>query len=553
MSATFAPIYVALTVMLAVALVRHASKRDRLPLLVAALAVLSSGAVTAWLTHAFEVPTAWVTVLQEGTGETNVRHLYGRGMHAGPNAEWLVSLLGPGVILRSIVRANLVLATANVALFAAIAWFVHRRAILALVFALAFAFDLAFVHGAVSELPSQLLVSFFLLGVVAAHVWTTAEDTGTKDAALGALIALAVLAALTRIETAVVSAPAAALAVTQRVVGSARVDGWARATHARIAAAAEWSKARWLGLAAAGLALWVAGHATVGAFGLSKHAEAAVDGLSPVNVRFLSLPLALTHVLPAGVVLLAAFGVVHGFRNLRRFFFLPISLLVLYRTYVSSSHGVFYELFRYLTMLSPLAVFFALFGWREIAHLAKRVGWVRWRGAALALVIALAAMGPAPGSRDSFRVGDYLRDADARQILLTRDLQIEARWMLDLVDRYPECAFVTRTSNPPHERHDRRHHYLLFGRPLDGEVALSRFPTDAAEVTARYTDLHRPIRCIRIYRGLDCDHESTAGCEAEIGSRAPLEEAETAALPYRDIPEYGTYAPRVRFAVYPLD
>ena len=58
---------------------------------------------------------------------------------------------------------------------------------------------------------------------------------------------------------------------------------------------------------------------------------------------------------------------IHGVRKWFAFFFLPIGVLTLFKMYAAGSHGAFLDKFRYLTFVTPLVLFLALFGFRELS------------------------------------------------------------------------------------------------------------------------------------------------------------------------------------------
>src|SRR5690349_8348614 len=66
-----------------------------------------------------QVPTGWITVLQEGRSLRNVRQLYGQTTHAGRGFQILVALLGGlgMTTLPVVVYLNICLAFANTIIF----------------------------------------------------------------------------------------------------------------------------------------------------------------------------------------------------------------------------------------------------------------------------------------------------------------------------------------------------------------------------------------------------------------------------------------------------
>src|SRR5262245_52222802 len=89
---------------------------------------LLGGSLVLLLVEPTDIPTGWITVLQEGRSARNVRQLYGLGTHAGPGFGALVALLGGHgpTTLPIVVRANLCLAVVNTLVFFFLASWVLR-------------------------------------------------------------------------------------------------------------------------------------------------------------------------------------------------------------------------------------------------------------------------------------------------------------------------------------------------------------------------------------------------------------------------------------------
>lgn len=492
------------------------------------------------------VPAAWATTLQEGLDAQNIRALHGLGAHAGRNFVNVIRALADSDMptLHDVVRMNLWLAGMNAIAFFVVARHALERRVTAALFTLVFAGNLVSLHASVSELPAELCAAYFFMGVVGAAVLgeRARAPRWTKPAALALLALLTGLAAFTRLEIAGIGALALAVGSAPFVLGEAR---WAKA-RAAIAA--------WL----AGIPSWSLRRKLIVALALIVPAPFAhsllsgwvTEGLHPLNFSFLTMPGVLWLLwIPLGVVVLSVLGVIHSVRHSERFMGLPFALIILYRTYYSASHLTFYELLRYMTFLTPIALFLGLFGFREVALAAERRGWSpRWRENAAFVVAGLCAVLPMPGLREHFQHGDYGARFGAHDVLLTRNQQIEVRYMLELMDRSPECVFIARTSHADHNTGPiSEYDLMLFGRPLREPIPVNDRGERLEDVLRRLAPM---VRCARVFRGLDCNLTSSDGCPALTEGRRLLERRTFGTLPYNDVPERGEAGPIVDLSVY---
>lgn len=513
--------------------------------------------VALMFTHAFftwvpstAIPAAWVTALQEGLDAQNILTLYGRGVHAGPNFRFLtVALAGADVpTLRDVVRMNLWFAGLNAIVFFLLARHVLASRWAAALFTLAFVGNVVFLHASLSELPSQACTTYFFVGVLAAAV--LGERARLKApvafAALATLALLTVLTALTRPELAGFGVLALAVAGAPFALGEPRWISIQAALTRWLVGIPTWSRRRKLTVVSVLMAPVPLFHS------LGRWGGWITEGLHPLNASFLTMPGVLWLLwLPLGVIVLLVLGTIHALRHLERFLALPISVIVLYRTYYSASHLTFYELLRYMTYLTPSAFFMALFGWRELEETARRRGWVdNWREHAIPVLGVLCVAAPLPGVREKFLHGDYQAGFDLHQVLLTRNQQIEVRYMLDLIDRQPQCVFVGRVSRVDRNLGPiREYNLILFGRPLRQPITEPDRGESLEDVVARAAP---GVQCARAFRGLDCNLTNSDGCHAMTRGRTLIERRTFGSLPYNDVPERGETGPLVDLGVYAI-
>ncbi len=517
-----------------------------------AVTLIASAALFHWVT----VPIGWITILQEGRTMRNVQQLYGLAAHSGTGFTMLIDWLTDHDVatLPAVVAANLTLWAVNAILFVLIAdatlciWWAS------LAFTVAYAANANTVHAAFSETPAMLWSSYFWLGCIAgsaiddeAHVSPTARRITLVCVAL-----LALLAALLRVELLVIAAPAVTIAC-------AKVFGWEAWMRRAARAALGWLAAL-IGGPLWAFVMVVAALLLLDRLPWSLQTRWFLAGVQPVNFSFLSLPLRLAVFLPWGMIALFVLGLIYAVRRWVGFVLLPFTVIMLFKVYASASHGAFFEIFRYLTFLTPVVCFLALFGFRELAAWAARWAWPPWwrRIAVLVFALTFTVWNPPGASKELFGRGQQLsgltpmpRPIAALSVpLLGWNQQTEVRYLLDLIARYPSCVFVVKATRADATFDaSSGFRWAVIGRPVPRYRELA----DDERSPAQVADALAPgAPCVLFYRGLDCNLADTDGCRAEIDGRAPLEERVLENLPYNDIKEYGAHRAEIHLGVYPI-
>jgi hypothetical protein len=157
---------------------------------------------------------------------------------------------------------------------------------------------------------------------------------------------------------------------------------------------------------------------------------------------------------------------------------------------------------------------------------------------------------PPPGGRAPFQTGDYLRDFGLHQVLLDRDQQIEVRYLLRAVERYPECVFATRTvrARTFEGRFDSYDH-VVFGKPLPTPVVVE----DRGQTPAEVLEQHAAgTRCAFFYEGLDCNLIAANGCGEQTRGLARIDSISFGNRPYSDVPERGEHSPIVSLGIFAM-
>lgn len=528
--------------------------QDRIAILSAAGLAAGALAVLLCAWDPSRIPTWWITILHEGYGYQNVMHLAGKGVHAGDNFLTLQLLwsgeragVEGGMVLRTTVFVNLCLAVVNTAAFFVAVYLATRRLLAGLLMSVLLAGNVCFLNALASETPAQMVLSYFFIFALAAACLNVREKIGRIASWIAVLQFLLVgfLICTTRQEMIVLVVPAVLAGLARFFSLDPYIRDFFKLWWGR--AVRHW---RWV-LPATGVVAVISTPWWVDFFYTGDPRIGwAIDGLFPFNPSFLTLPWFLMAYLPLGLILLFLLGVVHTFRQPLKFLLLPLSLLVLWRTIYSATHGwggPFYERFRFLTLLTPVCVFLAVFGLRELNGWLERVSWLKRRARLFAVLFGLTFLLWWPmGWGVYFDRGHELPGVSRSRVLLSRNQQTEVRYMLDLMDRYPDCLILTRTI-----KHDDygKPQYLwgLFGKREQMDLFSQKKGETLEQVAAeRAAGSH----CVLFYYGLDCLKGTGDRCRTQIENRPVVEERRFDDLPYTDFHGGDSYPPIIRLGVY---
>ena len=475
-------------------------------------------------------PSSWVVLLQDGPGRMSIHAVTGTIDYAGAGYHTLLDLLGARD-LTGVVRVNLLLGLVNAGLFLAIAGSVLRSwvgATLATAVLLAFPWPFLTVR---SEIASGAVTTGFLAGVIAVAAFDRAEERpGRQWEAMALLILASALAAACRAETVLVSGCAVLWLGARMSRGDKVIARMERRFLAILSHPSRWPRRRrWQAVLVLvlGLVFWKT-------LASGSWLSWVCAGLYPLNPTFLTLPLVLVGLLPAGVAALGTLGLVTSATRIGRLALLPVSVLLLFRTWVAASTGDAEPMLRYGTMLAPVALLFAVFGWAWLEQRAEARRWGRgWR--VFALVVILGVSLPVPGGPDTA--------ARATTSNPTR----EARFLLDSQAALPQCVHVTRVPTAWRWRdHDGTYTWLAFGGGLEH---LREAPAADMSVRNFALRLAPDARCVAFYAGLDCNLRGEDRCGTQaVGLPALVEER------FRDEPwadeDHGEHEPNIVLGLY---
>lgn len=477
----------------------------------------------AWLVfNPMWIPLDLLTPLQEGSSEQDAYHLYGSGGHASfgfHSVSRLATDFLPSVhSLREMIAFNLwlwSLASLGFALWCH-TWL--RSVPLTIAFTAVFALNRIALNSVFSEAPAAYLGLLCMLGAAGGGLALRAEAQADRRAGFGLLAAATVAMLCARPETAMVGltamgsvwlGPRANLLIApfvrigRRLRGSVASGAGSQPLEARDSVAAP-KTTDWI-LLAATIPLLVGWYWASTGPG-SGRLQWLVTGAFPLESSIAYLPMVLGFAgLPLGVMLIIGAGVVRSVRDFRSFLWLPLSLLVLFRVYMSAGHDQYFEYLRYVGLWLPMLLLLLPVGWLRLG---------RWRR--LALLLCLIPSPPA------------IAEIGESGFLIKRNQQREVQKLARLVDDNPDCAIgLMADLDRMHFGVEYRFSLIFIGEPLQEPATFLAMPGD---ILAEYDEhLGGVTSCVMVVRGLDCSLEG-ADCPDPGGKQ--LHHERWANLPY---------------------
>jgi hypothetical protein len=536
----------ALLVPVLLAWARHGGRR----LLAASAVITASAAACAYLAtvRSSDIPIEWVTVIHESLGRKTIMHLYALGVHAGPNFTALLSAIAaePVTTLHDVVWLNLVLAVVNAVVFLHVALYVVGP-VWAVVWTGVFALNPATFLASFSELPTNLLASYFLAGVLA---WSTLIDPLPQPrliraAAFVACAMLTALVAFTRSEVAFVGVVALAVYGAYALLGPDFFTAawrWLRNLFAPVLAFFDAQPAAVVALSLLGACLSMTGVPEL----VRREPSAALYPFNPsILGLFVYLPML---ALPIGVSIATFFGFIHAIVHFWKFGGLALSLFLLIRAYFAAQNQYF-EMGRYMSTLFPAVFLLALYGKAQLDAIARRFLSINWQRVVHIGYIMTWFTLPLPGVIDFYIRPDFTFGGHFSQLLLDQNTQREVRYLMALVEKSPECVFVARTvkDDAGDPQVGTEYLYVIFGKPLSHPIMVPEKDTSLGDLIARYA---AGASCVRLYYGGDCNLTYSDRCENFVAGRRLVGEERFWSRPYNNPRQVGYGAPEIVLGVY---
>jgi hypothetical protein len=537
-------IALALLVAMVTAWGRHPARRLLVASGVATLSCITLAYLTAVRPH--DIPIDWITILHQSLGQASISHLYARGAHAGANFRFVVAAVAEGAApnLHDVVWLNLLLALVNGAVFFHVALHVAGR-FWALPWTLVFALNPAMFQASFSELPTNLLALYFLVGVVA---WAVLKDplpqpNWVRVAALILCAILTFLVLLTRLDVAVIGIVALTSHLAFAVLGPRR---WSAANQrirdggGKLLVILGEHPAIVVVLCVTGW--WLAFAGIPNLVGRSQ-----ATAIYPFNPYIFALPFFLPMLgLPIGVGITVLLGGVAAIVRFRSFGGLALSLFMLNGAEFAA-YTEYYSMARFLSYMLPAVFFLGLFGRQQLDALVR--GWhPGWRRAALIVYVMAWLTIPLPGTVEYFARPEYDRNGGFSQLLLDRNTQREVRYLLTMTEKNPECVFVARVVRIETAATDiAGYQYAVFGKPVAEPEFVPESSVSLDEFIARHA---RGASCVRLYYGGDCNLIGSDRCEKFVAGRRLIEEERFWSRPYQSPLQFGYGAPEIVLATY---
>lgn len=468
-----------------------------------AAAGLAGGAALLTALPDTALPADALVALHEGRGTLALAHLRGHGVHAGqPYREVLAALSGDTPHLRDAVRLHLAAALAGLGVLFGLLRHAPTRGVAVLALA-ALVIGRPFPNALLSEVPATVVwwATWLAIAGLALH-------RGDRPDRVGAAALLAASAAVllgTRPEMTLLP-----LAVAVSPWVGPPLVATARRLHARALAAPTSTAIAAVALTAA---LQAAGYAFTGA---AQPVGWALHAINPLSPTVIAVPVDLADAgVPVLFVGLATAGAVATLRAPTAA--VVVAGVVLARLYLSASHGVAWERFRYGLLLHGLLPLAVLVGAPVVARWASDRGVPRPILAALAALALVARVPGGPGPR--------WNGPDPRVLGIP---QQEVHALVRLTDAHPTCAIVAPTRRDGCR--DARCAWDWTWVPPDAP------PRPLAPLDGAPPPLPADAPCTLLWHGVDCGLDG-ARCDAPPGD--PV--ARTVPFPrlYVDPDEYG--------------
>ena len=536
------------------------------------LLMLGAGVATAMITlRAAEVFATCPIVLQEGTGETIFQAMYAHGGHAWPSFHSIAMALADGrPPVLGLIEANVVMAAMSAALFAIVSHQITGSKLAGALLAIIFFGNTDMRAAMFSETAAPLSWIYLLSGCAGWAGWRdNAAPRLDRIVGLALLSVATVLLVGTRPEVGAVGLAALAAIVIEQLAGP-QVDGFMRRWRQLLRTRQANAWVALLGLAGA-LAL-ITRYMLALELEHSQYARWAIWGLAPLNPSVIDLPLLLTGWLPPAVVGLFLVGLCVSIARPLHTAMIGLALIICFRVHEAASHRCYFEMMRYMTFVTPIALLLAALGWRTVSDRWQNSDWGPANAATKrklsAAVLSLTLLLPPIAGLHDLYVPDHeqgqrrLQHQDNGGLSAAHPLQMigpcevinrnqqRAAAVLSATIRSSPCILVARVvagqygvAQPANDD---------FVIVADGLI-VERWRADRAPIAAVLAQLQALGHCGVYYRGLDCHFQPGSRCDRDVdGLTMSKGSCAWPNAPYSDIHEYGRHIATIAIRTYTL-
>lgn len=536
--------------------------RDRQPLLLTFASMVGLSHILR-LTSA--IPPTWFTPLQEGTTLDSLRNIGTVNAHGGANWHILLSLWTGGHSHAEAVMAANVALTTTCALFTG--WVGFRltgSATAGLVATLWCGLNPVTQQLRFSEQPTPLLSVLLLASIPPWLTWRDqAQPTRIRRVGLVTLVGLGLMITGVRVEVAGFLWTALTLGVIIDIFpvliarSAQRVEDLLSRLTLRVRQLTLRRKLFGLFMIVA-IAIMGVPRPLSYVLGVSGQIAWLVDAFHPLDFRWLQIPGILAGLAPLAGALFMGAGLLLGLRHPFRTGGLSVSLIFLFLVWTSASHGCLFEMIRYLGPTVPIFGLIGLQGWMSMRDQMTRsqralAGWAflipPWTGFASLTI-------PWPGDLQALPWPG----------LLDRDVQREARLVLETRAAYPDCVILARTARwsdippvPDHEPNlidpvtlgDGVFFWTDPGRDLD--IVFYQPPHLRQPTPPKWPHILTTSPCAVYIRSLGCNTTGGPLCDDEIGGAAPVRSLQFKNFPYNHPVHPQPNVPDVTLSVHVID
>jgi len=304
--------------------------------------------------------------------------------------------------------------------------------------------------------------------------------------------------------------------------------------------------------------------------GWSYHIDWFIHGISIFTMAWANLPVLLAYTEHLGLAILFIAGSIYTMKRPDKYLFFPVSLILIWSIYFFATEGIFYEIVRDTSLIAPIFYLLSIYGWLYLTELAQKRAWHKgWITVALLAMFASILMPSIQGIRKQFHmVPQYLELSGVGQglnklgfpwqyktlrnkpqsLLLTTNQQIEGRFLLKALAKYPTCTFVSKILGEGPLTFNKRNVYKLMVFRKDSNRPKTFPYRDEKDLKKLLETQESKADCTIFYLGLDCNIIGGQPCRPENGRL--ISRVSFTTLFYNSEAQYGRRKPVINLELY---